>query len=1232
MFISVIGVIVGAGIASLITFQVFYGDVSELEKSTILSRINEETTIYTLDEKTKIGSFFDESHRNYVPIDNVPAHMIRAMVASEDKNFYSHLGVDPVAIGSAFFDGVLNGFRFRRGGSSITQQTVKNILDKREHTFSRKFKEMIRAFQLERMYSKQQILEFYLNQFHVTANGKGVGIAAEYYFNKDVRDLNLVEAAFIAGSVKAPSKYNPFIKYTRESRKKAWLEANRRKNYVLRRMYEQGWITQEELKDAWKKRVPFNKGKFRSQEVALVSLIRSQLNKEEIIEALGVESMEDINSAGFKIFTTIDHELQKVGQLAMRRNLSRLEEILQGYRTEPPEEFSPLRNLEKNQFYFAKVEKINRGAKPSIDLDFGLPKGVIPYESLMRAAKIYNLPTYKGYEHHLKEIIDNTKVGDVLFVEVLEYDEETHEAVCELRKKPTINGGLIAVDKGEVRAVVSGFDAKGYNRAMFATRQPGSVFKSVIYFAALQLGWTILDRIDNERRLFPFQGSLYVPRPDHESPYKDVSLLWSGVKSENVATVNLTANLLDKLNFDEFKTLMGDMGLLPEDDESPPEFHYRVAKAVGVQLENSGIREYLLGKVIEDLRPDLVFAGRLDLMRLLSKLWWGRGYVEELKNLYEMKPEDISDRERGIREVLIKRNYERLSQLSDGLSEDWALISDSISNLGAEGVFADPDLGPVLSRFRVMNSIGGQPTLAYFKELAGEEIIQSVNAKLAIKEHPGRALNPLDAQAIWGGFSVLGGSAGLQLEDVMLSGFMPLLYLNRIKSSLERRYNEVISLKDRYSLYQYFNHHDFRITLGLHYLKRLSRSMGVYSNIEPVLSFGLGTNDVSVAEVAKIYQTFTNGKIYRFYEKGPLNQLSLIRRIEDREGEVLYEAQPDEFQLTDSCYASQMTEILQKVVTHGTGRRARGELHIEVDSGTDGVKKKNRIRIPAFGKTGTTNDYTTAYFAGFIPFPVEQGAQLDTNNNSLIIASYVGYDMNKTMRRGNFRISGAYGALPVWTDFAKEVIRTKSFDSFLDTFDLKTISKQVWPIKRHQCATKTKVDLARGTMLREGDQSNEIYDFTNFERDGEFFQNEFARNQTVRSTLNLAAIKSRNGLTARRAFQPFQKLDEDPTDVKIIKGNDEPDSAQSPMPRRRTRRSQRTPSPGQTNLAPLDKPGVIGEQPGQNADESRAQIEAVEANPSNRRDENAPKRPINKEKEKKVDDNQQGGFEEEELW
>ena len=399
-FFTVMSISAGIGMIGLVAWQVLFGDHVELQKSTILAKIKEETTLYYLDEKTRIGSIFESRHRRYVPISELPAHMINAIVAAEDKNFYEHFGIDLLAIGKAAAEGILSGGKFRRGGSTITQQTVKNIIDDWEASFSRKFREMIKALQLERLYDKRQILEFYLNQFHVAGNGSGVGIAARYYFNKDVIDLSLVEAAFIAGSVKGPGKYNPFIKYTKKTREQAKIHAHVRKNYVLGRMLEQGWISQEEHDEAVEMEIPFNKGEFRTAEVALVELVRSQLEKKEVLDALNLKNTGELNIAGMKVYTTLDADMQKAAQLAMRKNLSRLETILSGFKAESPERYRPKRDLKPDTFTYGKVIAVegNKISNYKIKLSFGLPVGTITNASLVRYAKLLDLAVGKGYK------------------------------------------------------------------------------------------------------------------------------------------------------------------------------------------------------------------------------------------------------------------------------------------------------------------------------------------------------------------------------------------------------------------------------------------------------------------------------------------------------------------------------------------------------------------------------------------------------------------------------------------------------------------------------------------------------------------------------------------------------------------------------------------------------------------------------------------------------------------
>ena len=1125
------GVGLSLGLVLVMVFQIFWGDSSYLKKTAILAKINEETAIYYADEENRIGSFFEAGHRKYVQIDEVPENMINALIASEDKYFYSHWGVNPIAIGKAFVEGITSGHF--RGGSTLTQQTVKNLLDKREYSIKRKYKEAIAAFQLERMYSKRQILEFYLNQFHVASNGNGIGIAAKYYFNKEVKDLNLVECAFIAGSVKGPSKYNPFIKYTNEDRDKAIYFANDRKNYVLDRMLEQGWINKEEYEQAKEEPVPFSKGKFSTKEVALVSLIKSQINKKEILDAIGLEDISELNNAGLQIYTTIDEKLQEQAQLSMRRNLSRLETILNGFNPEPAEEFKALRDLDLNEFYYGKVYQIDKTkGKQSISIDFGgLPKGVIALDALTRYAKLMDIAVPIGWEKRLEELLSKVKLGDILFVEVKEYDPKTFKAVLELHKAPKVSGGVISLDKGDVTSVVSGFYSEGYNRAAVATRQPGSIFKSVVFFAALQLGWSITDLLDNERRVFTYQNQFYYPRPDHPSPYKNTSMLWAGIKSENLASVYLTSRLTDQLNFKQFQAVLGALKLLPKSGESVRDYHYRVAKSTGVQLDNEGLKEYHLQNSISDISPDLMFSQNQDLLSRLSKMWWGKGYVDELKRLFATNPSEdsISKSEVYLRVDLVKNNYLRHLKVAEQLKEDWNTLKE-VSGEDSSSLFENPDYAKILSRFRVLPGRSKKPVLGYFYPIEDEVMSQSKIKKIAgsIMGHkqyiefpklPGRALNQMDVDSIWGEGSLFSSKVEIDLSQVKIEGYLSVGILSKIKKRLEERYAATISLNTSYDLAKYFQHHDFRIAVGLEYLVKLCKLMGVYSPVEPVLSFPLGSNVVTLAEIAKIYQTFIDGKTYTFYKQGPANQLNYIKRIEDRDGNVLFAPVREEHQLVKSEFAEQMGQILKKVVTHGTGRRARSELHLNPD---DTLKKA--IRIPSYGKTGTTNDYVNASYAGFLPYPTKKHAQLDPLQ-SHVIATYVGYDDNIQMRKAGYKVTGSQGALPVWTDFAKGIIEATNYRDFFDVLNLKDIYAGQWSEVQPKHTHAAKIDLARGLLLRTAQDSDvETFSTTNYDVTGEEFEDEFSL-----EAVNTSIVYFPRGgeLGSYRQVSPFAEKEEE---------------------------------------------------------------------------------------------------------
>jgi membrane peptidoglycan carboxypeptidase len=1122
IILTFLGLAASVAGAAFVFWQVYLGDHQELQKTTIMAKIKEETSIYYLDESTRIGSLFTESHRRYVPIEEIPSHMINAIVAAEDKNYYNHFGVDPVATVKAAFEGLLKSGRLRRGGSTLTQQTVKNILGDWEPSIARKFREMIKALQLELLYNKRQILEFYLNQFHVAGNGNGIGIAARYYFNKDARDLTLVEAAFIAGSVKGPSKYNPFIKNTQEERLHARRNADERKNYVLNRMYEQGWISKEDYDETLKVTVPFNRGEFTSSEVALITLIKEQLEKPEVLASLGLGTIDDFNIAGLKVFTTLDYDMQNAAQLAIRRNLSRIETMLSGFAVEDPQKYKERNDLSKDDFIYGKVvaKKGTSSKDFSLVLTFGIAEGTISHAALERYAKIMDYGNGRGVPYHLEQLYQKIALDSVLMVQVTEFDPKINLATLELQKRPNISGGMLALDKGEVRAVVSGFDTLGYNRAMHAKRQAGSVFKTLVYFASLQLGWSILDRLDNMRQVFPYQGKLYFPRPDHVSPYAHPSMLWSGIKSENVASVALTADLLAKINFDQFRQLLGVLGLSPEAGETTRNFHYRISKKIGVSLDNEGIKAQQLTNSINEMAPDLIFAEQNSALQKLQQMWWGDGYIEEAAALRAVDQTVINHEEAQVRFHLLMNNYQRMRRLDERMRSDWQQIAEVVEKSSAEAAFANPELRPYIRRFYCL----GREHHFGYQSLLPEEAAQlseyQENLLIAVRD----PLTLEEFTRMWSRTGEEGSSTvpSAPRDKILLGGYLTSSMLGKLAANIHTKYQQLMEedKDDPYHLQRYFQHFDFRIGIGLTYLARLAEAAGAFSHIDPVLSFPLGSSDLTIGEVAKIYQTFVQGKTYRFYKSGPKNQINFIKRIEDRAGNILFEPKVSEHQLVDPDVALQTCEILRKVVTHGTGSTAKKGLFLHSEkSRKEGLRVAgpDNIRVPSFGKTGTTNDYRINSFAGYLPYPKTFGKPL-TVDNSYVITSYVGYDNNKSMIGRGQKIYAAQGALPGWVEFAEEVINLKDYKSFLDPLDLKVVANKEWPLTYPGRDTQmVAVDLASGSILKK--EKAAAAEGAEESTTSEELIEEAA--DSKRATVLLPATSFFKGNAVPRKFQPF---------------------------------------------------------------------------------------------------------------
>jgi len=291
-------------------------------RENILQNLNGESRVFYSDGVSVLGSFFDTNHRLYVPFDSIPQNLIDAIVSAEDSRFWEHGGFDLNGFARAMFNNAKS-LSFRQGGSTLSQQTVKNIFGREEKSIKAKWTELVDALRLEKRFSKQDILEFYLNQFQVYGSGRGAAIAAIYFFNKPISQLNLEECAFIAGTVKGPYNYDPRVQKTPERAERALEKGQARTKYVLRRMFENGYISPDVYDSA---KVPeLNYGEFRFNASSILEKIDRELNDDfytEIFEDFGIE---DWRRTQIKIITTLDADLQGRAEAVVKENLSSLQ-------------------------------------------------------------------------------------------------------------------------------------------------------------------------------------------------------------------------------------------------------------------------------------------------------------------------------------------------------------------------------------------------------------------------------------------------------------------------------------------------------------------------------------------------------------------------------------------------------------------------------------------------------------------------------------------------------------------------------------------------------------------------------------------------------------------------------------------------------------------------------------------------------------------------------------------
>jgi penicillin-binding protein 1A len=514
VFLTLVGGL-GAVVAGTVLYGLYADDVPDFHS---IDDYRPRTVSQVYDQSGQVIGEFYRERRLVLPYDRIPPKLVQAFLASEDDRFFEHEGIDYWGIVRAAVANARAG-RVVQGGSTITQQVAKSLIISAEgykagsaKKLSRKIKEAILARRLEQNLSKQDILALYLNQIFLGNQAYGVQAAAQNYFRKDVHELNVAEIALLGGLPQAPSRYSPFAHPQR---------AKDRREYVLRRMLEENFITEGELLEAKETPIVVYHAPNYSRDVTPYF---TEHVRRELVEEYGEDVVLD---EGLRVWTTVDAERYRGAEDAVYENLRSVDKR-QGYRgpldklkgdaaiqkflSTYNEELKRLERyvkLEKGELYVGVIRKIDRGGG-NIFLDIGPHKAVLPLATMRWARKVD--PQVYFESGLLKAIPSTFEVGDVLLVrstdlETVKKDryafpflkgipsDPTLQLVA-LEQEPNLEAALISEDResGYVLAMLGGysFDRSEFNRALQSCRQPGSSFKPIVYSAALYLNdWTL---------------------------------------------------------------------------------------------------------------------------------------------------------------------------------------------------------------------------------------------------------------------------------------------------------------------------------------------------------------------------------------------------------------------------------------------------------------------------------------------------------------------------------------------------------------------------------------------------------------------------------------------------------------------------------------------------------------------------------------------------------------------
>ena len=494
--------------------------------------------VYTRDGK--LIAEFGEKKRAPVRIDDVPEKLIQAILAAEDDRFYIHPGVDYQGILRAGFKLIRTGEK-AQGGSTITMQVARNFFLSREKTYFRKLNEIFLSFKIENELSKDEILELYVNKMYMGKRAYGVSAAAQIYYGKKTEELTISQLAMLAGLYKAPSAYNPIVNPER---------ALIRRNYVLGRMHKLEFIDDEQFDSAMEEEVT---AELHAQSVEVDAPYIAEMARAEAIGLYG----NDVYTTGYKIYTTIDTQMQIAANNSLRKALLAYD-LRHGYRG--PEQHVDLpdveamEDLEETEVWRESLEGFKKRGNLYPALVIATQdQSVVVYIKKTRSVIPIYWPGLKWAKPFINEnrsgippsvAADIVKTGDIVLVQKME-TKNSNDDQWRLSQVPAVEGALVSLnpENGAINALVGGFDysRSKFNRVTQAKRQPGSNFKPFVYSGALEHGFTPATLVNDAPVVFDDPGLEDEWRPENYSGkfYGPTRLRQGLIKSRNLISIRL---------------------------------------------------------------------------------------------------------------------------------------------------------------------------------------------------------------------------------------------------------------------------------------------------------------------------------------------------------------------------------------------------------------------------------------------------------------------------------------------------------------------------------------------------------------------------------------------------------------------------------------------------------------------------------------------------------------------